>query len=551
MRYPNEHIEAYRQSASELENHIIDEFKAGRLSRRELMMRGTIVGMSIPMLGLIADGAMAAPTRVAAAKAGGNLRVAVSKSATSFEPPELAEQAEIITAHIPGEQLCFADSKSKLIPILAESWSPSNGGKTWTFKLRAGVKFHDGTPMTADDVVATFERLVPSAYAGVLSAGSTKALDPLTVQFNLNAANGLFPYQTAQTVYQAVILKKDYQKGDWVAKNMNGTGPYKLQSFTPDLSAKFVRNPDWWGTKAGFTNPLDSVDIQYLDGNAKVLALKGGQVDMVDQISYLDSKSIGASFKIIPLRAATHRQLFMNTTSPLFKDKRVRQAIALTLNRPGNVKTLWGDKAEIGNDHPFWPGYVFSNNSLPQKKQTYQKAKALLAAAGKSDLSLTLSFYQNLEMPQYASLAQQQIKKAGVNVKLKSYTSKQFFAGNIQDARKKRASPWLSVDMGIVDWGHRAVPTIYLTRGLSHYAGDWNSSRFNNKNYDNLVKAFLASTDLQTQKSNATKIEKLLSDETPAIISYFYNFIAATTTKVQNYTPDGLGVVNLRNVSMA
>jgi len=223
----------------------------------------------------------------------------------------------------------------------------------------------------------------------------------------------------------------------------------------------------------------------------------------------------------------------------------------LTLNRPGNVKTLWGDKAEIGNDHPFWPGYVFSNNSLPQKKQTYQKAKALLAAAGKSDLSLTLSFYQNLEMPQYASLAQQQIKKAGVNVKLKSYTSKQFFAGNIQDARKKGASPWLSVDMGIVDWGHRAVPTIYLTRGLSHYAGDWNSSRFNNKNYDNLVKAFLASTDLQTQKSNATKIEKLLSDETPAIISYFYNFIAATTTKVQNYTPDGLGVVNLRNVSMA
>ena len=90
MRHPNEHIEAYRQSASELENHIIDEFKAGRLSRRELMMRGTIVGMSIPMLGLIADGAMAAPTRVAAAKAGGNLRVAVSKSATSFEPPELA-----------------------------------------------------------------------------------------------------------------------------------------------------------------------------------------------------------------------------------------------------------------------------------------------------------------------------------------------------------------------------------------------------------------------------------------------------------------------------
>src|SRR4051794_8604760 len=102
MRYPNEHVEAYRQSAGELENHIIDEFKAGRLSRRQLMIRGTIAGMSIPMLGLLADGAIAAPTNVTAGKAGGALRIAVSKGATSFEPPELAEQAEIITAHIPG-----------------------------------------------------------------------------------------------------------------------------------------------------------------------------------------------------------------------------------------------------------------------------------------------------------------------------------------------------------------------------------------------------------------------------------------------------------------
>ena len=550
MQHPNEHLESYRQSAGELENHIIDEFKAGRLSRRELMMRGSVVGMSIPMLGLLADGAIAAPRRVAAGKAGGTLRIAVSKGATSFEPPDLAEQAEIITALIPGEQLTFADSKSKLVPILAESWAPSNGGKTWTFKIRQGVKFHDGTPLTAADVVASFERLVGSAFVGVFSAGTTKALDDHTVQFNLDTPNGLFPYQTAQTVYQAVILKKDYVKGDWIAKNMNGTGPYKLQTYTPDVSAKFVKNPDWWGLKAGLTAPLDGVELQYLDGAAKVLALKGGQVDMVDQVSYLDSKSLGGGYTVIPLRTANHRQMHMNTTSPLFKDKRVRQAIALCLNRPGNVKTLWGDKGEIGNDHPFWAGYVFSNNTLPQKKQNYAKAKALLAAAGKSNLSITLSYYQNLEMPQYAQLVQQQVKGAGIKCKLKSYTGKQYFAGANQDARKKGASPWLSVDMGIVDWGARAVPTIYLTRALSHFAGDWNPSRFNNKTYDNLVKAFLASADLQTQKANATKIEKLLIDETPAIYSYFYNFIAATNGKPQNYIPDGLGVINLRGVSL-
>ena len=552
MQHPNEHLESYRQSAGELENHIIDEFKAGRLSRRELMMRGTIAGMSIPMLGLLADGAYAAPRGVAAPKAGGTLRIAVSKSATSFEPPDLAEQAEIVTALIPGEQLCFADSKSKLIPILAESWAPSNGGKTWTFKLRQGVKFHDGTVMTSADVVASFERLIPTAFAGVLAAGGVTAPDANTVQFNLLAANGLFPYQTAQSVYQSVILKKDYQKGDWVGKGMIGTGPYKLApgGFTPDVGAKFVKNTDWWGLKAGLTNPLDGVELQYLDANAKVLALKGGQVDVVDQVSYLESKSLGGGFTSIPIRTPTHRQMHMNTTSPLFKDKRVREAIALCLNRPGNVKTLWGDKGEIGNDHPFWAGYVFSNNTLPQKKQNYAKAKALLAAAGKSNLSITLSYYQNLEMPQYAQLVQQQVKGAGIKCKLKSYTGKQYFAGANQDARKKGASPWLSVDMGIVDWGARAVPTIYLTRALSHFAGDWNPSRFNNKTYDNLVKAFLASADLQTQKANATKIEKLLIDETPAIYSYFYNFIAATNGKPQNYIPDGLGVINLRGVSL-
>ena len=243
MRYPKEHVESYRRKAGEQENHLIDEFNDGRVDRREFMRRGSVLGMGAMMTTLIAFGPEAAFARAPAAKrrSAGTVRVGGATSDGSLEPPLLQSLGALAISHMPGEQLVFSDINSKLVPRLAESWKPSADSKSWTFKIRQGVKFHDGTPLTSDDVVATFERLVTkdsqalSSLGGVLSPGGTTKVDASTVKFDLDAANGFFPYLLGQMTYQAIILPKTYQlpadltkPGEWTTK-MNGTGPFKLK----------------------------------------------------------------------------------------------------------------------------------------------------------------------------------------------------------------------------------------------------------------------------------------------------------------------------------
>jgi len=205
MRYPKEEIEKYRRSAGDPENELIDEWREGSISRRELLQRGSVLGMSLPFLGLLAGGAEAATAapRAVRRSTGGTLRIGSVIPDGSLEPPLLQSLGALAISHIPGEQLVFADSHSVLKPRLATSWKSSNNGKRWTFQLRQGVKFHDGTPMTADDVVATFERLLgpnsqaQSSYKGVIGSVK-KGTDGKSVVFDLESANGFFPYLTGQ-----------------------------------------------------------------------------------------------------------------------------------------------------------------------------------------------------------------------------------------------------------------------------------------------------------------------------------------------------------------
>jgi peptide/nickel transport system substrate-binding protein len=558
MRYPKEKIEEYRRTAGDLENELIDEYDAGHLTRRELLQRGSTLGLSLSFLALLGgrQEAWAAATRPTARKAGGTLRVGSPAANGSLEPPLLQSLGALAVSHMAGEQLVFADKNSVLHPQLATSWKPSNGSKSWTFKIRQGVKFQDGTPMTVDDVVSTFNRLLGpnsqalSSFNGVLSAGGVHKVDDQTVRFDLDSANGFFPYLTSQMTYQAIILPSSYQlpsdltkPGDWTA-NMNGTGPFKLKQNRGAAGFSFVANPNYWGGK-----PLiDDVEWSILDDQPRVTALQSGQIDLAVQISYQGAQQLKASQNVIPLQTANHRYLNMNVNVKPFNDVRVRQAIALALNRPEIVQGLWGPYAQVGNDSPMWPGYVFTDKSVPQRHQDIAKAKALLKAAGATNLKLTLTCYQAFEMPDYAQRVAQALKKIGINCSVKVYTSDQYFAGNSFGAKPPLA-PWLSTNFGIVDYGHRPIPLTYLNAALRSH-GVWNAARYHNKAFDTLINKFQAASSVNEQKRWARQIELTLLHDTPVIYSYFYNYIAATSKKVHNYTPDGISIVNLRGVSI-
>jgi peptide/nickel transport system substrate-binding protein len=558
MRYPNEKIEEFRRSAGELENDLIDEYTAGNLTRRELIQRGSALGLSLSFLALLGGRgeAYAAAMRPAARRAGGTLRVGSPSADGSLEPPLLQSLGALAVSHMAGEQLVFADKNSVLRPQLATSWKASKGSKSWTFKIRQGVKFHDGTPMTVDDVVATFNRLLTknsqalSSFNGVLSPGAVHKVDDQTVRFELDSPNGFFPYLTSQMTYQAIILPKSYQlpsdlakPGDWT-NNMNGTGPFKLKQNRGAAGYSFVANPGYWGGKP----LLDAVEWSILDDQPRVTALQSGQIDLAVQVSYQGAQQLKGSANVIPLQTANHRYLNMNVNVKPFNDVRVRQAIALALNRPEIVQGLWGPYAQLGNDSPMWPGYVFTDRSVPQRHQQIAKAKQLLKEAGHTNLNLTLTCYRAFEMPDYAQRVAQQLKKIGINCSVKVYTSTQYFDGN-SFGSKPPLAPWLSTNFGIVDYGHRAVPLTYLNAALRSH-GVWNAARYHNKSFDALINHFQAASGIKDQRKYARLMEQTLLHDTPVIYAYFYNYIAATSKKVHNYTPDGISVVNLRGVSI-
>jgi len=554
-------VDEVRRESTELENHLIDEYVNRKISRKELMRRGTAVGMSIPVLSFIAaacggddddDGASqtgGGETTAGAVQPGGAVRVALIQPTTEPNPLLVQDEGGAGMLGATGEYLSFSDENLELQPRLAESWEPNDDGSVWTFKIRSGVTFHNGAPMTSEDVVATFEKLInpdggsanaQSALGGVLSAGNMEAPDETTVVFNLDAPNGNFPTLVSSANYNAIIIPADLDPADW-GQTFEGTGPFKLQSFTPQQGATFVRNDAYWGDKA---NP-DTVDVKfYAEEAPMIVALQGDEVDFVEHFSVAGGKALldNPDVQVIAIQTATHRQLHMRTDKEPFTDARVRQAIALAIDRNALVDGLWEGLADIGNDSPFAPVYPSTDTSVPQREQDIEQAKQLLADAGAEGFTVQLDTWDGFEIPDLAQLVKSAAAEIGVTINLNITDAGTYYGDGVYGK-----SPWLDSVMGITDYGHRPVPNVYLTAAL---AGDpklgvWNSAHFKNDDYDELVRQYVAALDVETQKGVAKQIQELLLEETPIIFPYFYNFLSAAKPNLQGAVSAATGQFDL------
>ncbi len=534
-------LDALRRGRSAHENHLIDGLIDGRVSRREFMRHGSVLGLSLPFLGSVAAavGYSAMPRLARAAAPGGTIRVSQTVPAAAIDPVKIADGGGITVMCQTAETLVLSGGDLTARPVLAESWSPNTDGTVWTFKLRQGVKFHNGKTMTADDVVASFDRIADpdngsnalSALSGVLSKGGTRKVDDHTVEFHLDAANGGFPYMVSTDNYNAVILPADYA-GDF-EQNMIGTGPFKLEKYTPKVGASFVRNPDYWGEKA----LPDRVELSfYSDYQPQILALQGGQIDIIQQIPVLQGVGLlnDPNFDIISTPSTAHQQVHMRTDLDPFKDKRVRRAIALCLDRPKLVQGLMKGRAQIGNDSPFAAAYPQTDPSVPQREKNIAEAKELMSAAGMSGFETTLTTEKYLEIPDYAVLIQNAVKEIGGNIKVNVLDQGAYYGDAVYGK-----SPWLDSDMGITDYGHRGVPNVFLSAPLRS-DGTWNSAHFKNAEYDTLVNSYIASLDLESQRASAGKIQTLLLDETPLLFTYFYDFLTVTKKGATGVRPTAM-----------
>jgi peptide/nickel transport system substrate-binding protein len=555
-------LDRLREDQGDIGNHVIDEFVAKRISRRDFIRRGSVVGLSLPVLGgvLAACGSSSSTTSspsAATGKSGATIRVGITVPTAAINPVTVADQGGLDMLAQTGEYLCLSDQTLTLKPVLATSWTPNSTADVWTFKIRQGVKFHDGSSLTADDVVYTYKLQTNPAgksnalsnFGGVLTPSGVEKVDDYTVAFHLAAPNGNFPYLTSSDNYNMIIIPNNYDPGNWQSSFI-GTGPFVMKSYTAKVGASFTRNEQYWGTKA---LPAGTEFTFYSDQTPENLALTAGTIDVVGQFAVSGGEQLlapGAPYNIIRLRSSAHRELSMRCDQAPFTDSRVRQAIALTLDRPAIVQALFKGFADIGNDSPFAPVFPSTNTSVPQRKQNIAQAKSLMAAAGHSSgFSTTLTTEMLLEIPDYAQIVAQSAKAIGVDIKLKVESSAAYYGqatfGN---------SDWLDATMSLVDYGHRSVPNVFLGAPLETInaktgTGSWNAAHFNNAQYDKLVAQYVATADLSTQRTIAGQIETLLLDQTPIIFGYFYNYLTATAKNVSGAYPTAIGHIFLYNAT--
>jgi peptide/nickel transport system substrate-binding protein len=556
-----------RRGQGEIANHVIDEFAAGRVSRREFIRRATVVGVSIPVIDAIltacgsspssttSASTSGSPSATAAGKAGATINAGIIVPTAEINPLTVADQGGLDMLAQTGEYLTFSDQSLNLHPVLATSWKSNAAADVWTFNIRPGVKFSNGHPLTAADVVYTYQLQTNpksggnalSAFGGVLLPSGVVKVDDYTVEFHLAAPNGNFPYLTSSDNYNMIILPSGYDPAKWQSTFI-GTGPFILKSYTAKVGASFTANPSYWGTKA---LPAATQFTFYDTQTPGILALTAGSIDVLGQFSVSGGEQLLAGgYNVIKLKSSAHRELSMRCDQAPFTDPRVRRAIALTLDRPAIVTALFKGYADLGNDSPFAPVFPSTNTSVAQRAANVSEAKSLLAAAGHgSGFSAQLITEDLLEIPDFAQIVAQAAAPLGVKINLKVESSSAYYGqASFGD------SDWLDAEMSLVDYGHRSVPNVFMTAPLETTnaktgTGSWNAAHFANAQYDKLAAQYIAAIDLSTQRSIAGQIETLLLDQTPIIYAYFYNYLTATASSVSGVYPTAIGHLFLYNAT--
>jgi peptide/nickel transport system substrate-binding protein len=495
--------------------------------RRTRNLSAAVVGVAVFALAV----SMSTATQAATPTSGGTLRVGVTgggaKDTIDVHMP--TSIPDIARAFALTETLATFDTSYRIQMELAQSIVPNKTATEWTIKLRNGLKFSDGRPITSADVIATFKRIAnPSdrkigfeGFQGI-NLAKTVATDNRTVRVVLKASDSTFVDFLA--LYWNGIVPADYDP-----KNPVTAGPFKFKSFTPGQQSVFKKNPYYWRTGQPYLDSL--VIIDFPDGTARVNALLSGQVDAIDGLPFgqISMVSANPSLKVLESKTGGFIPFTMRVDRAPFNDVRVRQALRLVVDRPQMIRQVLGGHGTIGNDL-YAPLDACYNSSLPQRKRDIARAKALLKAAGKSNLTVELVTSPVASgVVEAAQVFVQQAKVAGITVKLKKVDTGTFYGDN-----------YLKWDFAQDFW--------YTTNFLPQTTvGSLPNSQYNETHWADakfvaLVAKARQTTKLATRCALIKQAQKIEYDAGGFIIWGFPNQVDAYSVKVQGFVPDASGV---------
>ena len=484
--------------------------------------------------------ALAATTVMVSVVEARTLKWARSGDALTLDPHGQNEGPTTALGQHIYEALTERDHTGKLGPSLATAWRVlPNDPTVWEFKLRPGVKFHDGTPLTADDVVFSYQRAMQptSDFKGYLTAvDSVSKADEQTIHIKTKGPNPLLVNNTTSIFIMSkawaeknnATKAQDFKNKEenFAVRNANGTGPYTLVSREPDVKTVMKRNEAYWGKG---TYPLEVSEIIYTPIKAdatRVAALLSGEVDFVQDVPVQDIAKLKTDQKLRVTSGAENRTIFfgMNVAAAdlksdnvegknPFADKRVRQAMNMAINRTAIQRVVMrGESVPTGIIMPpFVTGWTKELDAAPTTDVA--AAKKLLADAGYAN-----GFSTTLHCPNDRYVNDEAICQAavgmwgaiGIKVNLVSQSK------SIHFTLIQKNPP--ETDFFLVGWGvptydsHYIFSFMYNTRSGS--LGSWNATGYSNKDIDAKILSLTTETNLDKRNATLAEIWKELKDET-------------------------------------
>lgn len=510
----------------------------------------TIVSVGLRGIMVLCGAAAASATLFAQ-----SITIGLSGDITAFDPhyhnvgPNNSAAAHVF------ERLVAMDEQQRLKPGLALSWKPIDD-LNWEFKLRRGVKWHDGSDFTADDVIATLDRVPkvpnsPSSFSTyVRPIKAIKATDPYTLLITTEKPHPLLPNDLS-TVY--IIARKvaagasteDFNSG----KAAIGTGPYKLVRFAKGDRLELARNDAWWGGKT----PWEKATLRILTNDpARVAALLSGDIQALENAPTADMARLKSDRNLALARVGSNRLIYLHLDSsrdvspfvtdkqgkPLaknpLKDPRVRKALSLALNRDAIVSRVMEGEA-VAAGQPLPDGYPGTSKSLKPDKFDAAQAKKLLAEAGYPDgFGITIHAPNNryVNDEQIAQAVAQMLTRAGIATKVDAMPSSVYFTRATKLEFSLMLLGWSAGSGEMSDSLRPLLGTFDTKKGW----GNANRGRYSNGKFDAMLEdALVTINDAKRDALLARATEIAMADQ--GIIPLHFQMNVWAMKKNLSYSP--------------
>jgi peptide/nickel transport system substrate-binding protein len=532
------------------------DFHRVPISRRDIFRYGLGTSAAIALSPLVSSASGAATTtgvervarRVAHATPtrGGTLKFARSVAPTTLDPANTIIAGDIYTLDKIFEPLYITNPAGQLTPWLATGSTLSNGNKTITFPLRAGVKFSDGSPLTPADVVFSINRSRHNA-AGPLSFldGAITSIEASGSSVVVKLSAPWAPIISDISVFANAIIPANFggkSEAEFFAAPV-GTGPFTLSSFTPDATSLTLKaNPHYWQAGKPY---LDAVEFLYVDNdNQRVLQIEGGQVNIIDTVPPAEVASLKSNASVVldEFPAWEVDLLVLNESLPQFADRHVRRAITYAINRPALVHA-----ANFGTGLPggsfFPPSLQYYSASTPVLKYSLSKAKAELAQSKypKGFATKILVDSGNQKFVTYAQIIKSQLQPLGIDVTITGLDHSAF-----ESTFQK-----FDYDM-FIDYAINDISDPDEMASFEVDVKDGGSSSYWS-HYDNpkaIALVHQAEGEFNTTKRAAlyAQIQSIVAEDAPFVALDYPPYIYATSKTVQGFAVNPGGAYRLEDV---